>query len=200
MASLDVGTEAIVPQDIVDRYHDWITNYANGEISWGWGAVPFSEFAQGGEFGGGTGGISPYVNGTYLGLAGDVITASPIYNALYEHTRQYLRIRKVRAVLNVTGGGGNTGSRPTAGIVYDATAKAHLHGGYQHSIESRYPTGQVPSDGIGTGGETSAYWIEVFFSRLRQRYEGSRDEVIYFQTDVCHASCHSSCHGSRGRR
>jgi hypothetical protein len=201
MASLDVDSEQIVPQDIVDRYHDWVTNHANSEIAWGDNAYPFGEFTQTGIFGGSTGGIGATVNGTNLGSAGNNITANPIYSNLLEHTRKYLKIRKIRAVLNVTGDGGNTGSRPTPGVIFDETKKAHLNNDYQTNLESRFPTGAVPRDGINAGENVSAYWLEIFFSRLRERYDRARDEDIpSFQTDVCHASCHSSCHGSRGRR
>lgn len=201
MASLDVDSETIVPQDIVDRYHDWVTNYANGDIAWGDNTYPFGEFAQGGIFGGGTGGIGATVDGTTLGIAGNNITANPIYSNLLDHTRKYLRIRKIQAKLNVTGDGGNIGSRGSPGIIFDETKKAHLNSDYQTNLESRYPSGSVPRDGINAGENVSAYWLEVFFSRLRERYEHARDEDIpVFQTDVCHASCHSSCHGSRGRR
>ncbi len=190
MATLNNPVNA---QNIVDRFADYVVAQANSSISWGTNAVPFSEMSTA-YFGGDTNGRGISISGT--AVAGDPINAGTIFNALCAETQTYSNIRRLRAILNVTGGGGNSGTRPTAGVIYDNTAKAHMNTGYrQGRIDPTNP-------GVSSGNAISASVLETFFQRLR-------DDVYtnnYFvttttvQIDVCHASCHSNCHSSRGRR
>ena len=185
-------TNPINAQNIVDRFADYVVATANSGISWGTNAVPFGEMSTA-FFGGDTGGRVIGITGFTVIAA--PITASTIFNALCAETQTYSNIRNLRALLNVTGGGGNSGSRPTPGIVYDQTAVAHLNTGYrQTQINPTNPS-------VSTGNAISAANLETLFDRLRSIYSSNyRATTATIQVDVCHASCHSNCHNSRGRR
>lgn len=187
MATLNnpVGT-----QNIVDRFADYVVATANAGIVWGYNNRPFYEFPP--EYFGGDGGKAIGINGN--NIYADPINAATIYNALVAETNTYTRIRKLQAKMNVTGGGGNTGSRPTAGIVYDYTNVANMNTNYLQNI------GSPDNRGVASGQNVSATNLENFFDTLRSAYNTKRDTVQTIQIDVCHASCHSSCHSSRGRR
>ena len=185
-------TNPVNAQNIVDRFADYVVATANSGISWGTNAVPFAEMDTA-YFGGTTGGRGISINGS--SVSATPITASTIFNALCAETQTYSNIRNLQALLNVTGGGGNSGSRPTAGIVYNNTAVAHLNTGYRQGQSN--PTN--PS--VSTGNVISAANLETLFDRLRTVYSSTyRASTQAIQIDVCHASCHSNCHGSRGRR
>ena len=183
----------ITPQGIVDRFSDFVNDTANAGIVWGTNAKPFSEMPNN-RFGGGTGGTGIGITGANIAAAGDVITALTIYNVLRDETSRVSNIRNMRARLNVTGGGGNTGSRPTAGIVFDQTAVAH------HDTGDRVAAGNQPDGGVLSGEEIDDADLEAYFTNLQTRYNAIRGSTVTITIDVCHASCHSSCHGSRGRR
>ena len=185
-------TNPVNAQNIVDRFADYVVATANSGISWGTNAVPFGEMSTA-YFGGTTGGRGISINGS--SVSATPITASTIFNALCAETQTYSNIRNLQALLNVTGAGGNSGSRPTAGIVYNQTAVAHLNTGYRQGQSN--PTN--PS--VSTGNAISAANLETLFDRLRTVYSSTyRASTLPIQIDVCHASCHSNCHGSRGRR
>ena len=184
-------TNNVRTQNIVDRYADYVVATANSGISWGTNAVPFTEMSTA-YFGGTTGGKS-------IGTSGANIYANPIngatiYNRLVSETNSYTRIRNLRAKLNVTGAGGNTGTRPTAGIVYDQTAVAHMNTNYLQSI------GSPNNAGVAANQIIDDAKLETLFSNLRASYNSARGSTTTITIDVCHASCHSSCHASRGRR
>ena len=186
-------TNPINAQNIVDRFADYVTATANAGISWGTDAVPFVELDVA-YFGGTTGGRGISISGA--NVSNTPITASTIYDTLCAETQTYSNIRNLNALLNVTGAGGNSGSRPTAGIVYNNTAVAHLNtGGYrQVQINATNPS-------VSSGNAISAANLETLFDRLRTIYSSNyRATNAQIQVDVCHASCHSNCHGSRGRR
>ena len=186
-------TSPINPQNIVDRFADYVTATGNAGISWGTNAYPFGEF-DGNYFGGTTAGRGISISGGNIASVGNVITASNIYNTLVNETATYTNIRNLRALLFVDGGGGNTGSRPSPGYIYDATAVAHMNTGYRQGIGSPNPSNV-------SGGNTSTFsGLESLFDNLRSSYNSARGSTVTVQINVCHASCHSSCHSSRGRR
>jgi hypothetical protein len=189
MASLD---NPITPQNIVDRFADYVVATGNSNIAWGYNAYPFAEF-DGNYFGGYTSGKGIGINGGSVGVTGSLVTASSIVNALVNETYAYTNIRNLRALLFVDGGGGNTGSRPTPGYVYDATAIAYLNGNYLQGFG-------WSTMGVDAGQNVSAGNLESFFSHLRDILNNARAQTVTVQINVCHASCHSNCHGSRGRR
>lgn len=186
-------TNPIQPQNIVDRFADYVTATADSGISWGTNVYPFSEFDPA-YFGGDTSGRPIGINGSSIGSAGGAISALNIYNTLVNETTAYTSIRNLRALLFVGGGGGNTGSRPTPGYVYDATAVAYMNTGYLQSI------GSPNNAGISAGNAISSSGLETFFSNLTTSYNSARTTTTEVTISVCHASCHSSCHSSRGRR
>ena len=100
----------------------------------------------------------------------------------------------MNAILNVEGGGGNTGSRGTAGVIFNETAVSHMNISFRQDIGA-----PAASDVLADSQITSA-GLETFFDTLRTAYNTARGTTTTIQVNVCHASCHSSCHSSRGRR
>lgn len=184
-------TNPVNAQNIVDRFADYVVGSANSGISWGTNAYPFAEF-DGNYFGGGTGGKGIGINANNLGST-NTITAQSIYDVLITETYYYTNIRYLRALLFVDGGGGNTGSRPTPGYIYDGTAVAFMNGNYYQGVSSGR------SDVYATNTITTA-GLEAMFDSMRANYNSLRGNTVTVQINVCHASCHSSCHSSRGRR
>jgi hypothetical protein len=180
----------INPQNIVDRYVDFVTGTANANLAWNRENLPFSEF-DANYFNSGNRSIG--ITGANVDSAGQNITPSNIYNALLTETATYTNLRNLRALLVVDGGGGNTGSRPTAGTIFDETKKAHFTTGYRQALDA-------VTQGIAAGQTVTVTGLEELFGRLRTAYSDKSVNTVTVQVNVCHASCHSSCHGSRGRR
>lgn len=185
----------ITPQNLVDYYKEFVVDVANSNIAWATGAEPFGEFDES-LLAGSTSGKSIGITGSNVGTAGNLIDASDIYDVIKTETATYTSIRNLRAVLNVEGGGGNTGSRPTPGIVFDETRKAYMNSSYLQTID--VPT--IPAGDVVTGNIITATSLEGLFNTLKTIYEARQANTETIQVNVCHASCHSSCHGSRGRR
>ena len=191
-------TNNISPQNIVDRFADYVVATGNSNISWGLNAFPFAEF-DGNQFGGFTSGKGIGITGGNIGTAGGLIGAGSIYNALVNETFTYTNIRNLRALLfvnstsSVNGLIWNTGTRPTPGYVYDATAIAYMNTNYRQGFTAN-------NMGVAGGQIITASNLESFFSHLRDILNNARAQTVTLQYNVCHASCHSNCHGSRGRR
>ena len=183
----------INPQNIVDRFADYVVATANASIAWGTNAYPFAEWTYGAEFGGTTAGKTIGITGPNIDAVGNVVNAANIYNTLLTETATYTNIRNLRALLFVNGGGGNNGSRPSPGYVFDTTSKAYFNTAYRQSV------GAGASD-VVSGNTATAAGLETFFDNLRTSYNSARANTITLTVNVCHASCHTSCHGSRGRR
>ena len=184
-------TGNITKQSIVDRFEDLVTDVANASIVYGTNNKPFTEMPAG-NYAGTTSGDSINISGT--SITGDDVTASTIRTVLETEAALYTNIRKQRAILNVTGAGGNTGTRPTAGVVFDETNVAHLDTGNRASL------GSISATGVQTGDTIVDATLETYFGRIATAYNTIRNSTVTDQINVCHASCHSSCHGSRGRR
>lgn len=189
-------TNPIEENNLASRFRDYVVADANASIVWGTNANPTSgttEVVPDSVFGGTTSGRTSTIDGNDIKNGSNVITAANITAAVRAETAAYLSIRKLNAKLNVTGAGGNNGSRPTKGIIYDETEKAYLSSAYLGSLGSvaGAPTADSPISVTG---------LQTYFSNLRTRYRAVRDDTQVYQRNVCHASCHSSCHGSRGRR
>ncbi len=187
MAALDGN---ITPQNIVDRYVDFVHATATGSLTWNAENLPFAEFDSSYFL---SGNRAVNITGSNVDTAGNLVTPNNIYNTLLTETATYTNLRNLRALLNVEGGGGNTGSRPTAGIISDSTAKAHFTTGYRQTLDA-------VTQGIAAGQTVTAAGLEELFTRLRTAYSDKSTNTVEIQVNVCHASCHSSCHGSRGRR
>jgi hypothetical protein len=147
-------------------------------------------------FGGSTSGRSSTLTGASLKNSGDLITAGGLESAIETETYYYTSIRSLRAQHNITGGGGNTGSQPTPGIIYDQTAIAYLNSNYYQSAVYYGSIGL----GIGSYTQVDDSHLEQKFDQLRTLYNTARGATTTITLNTCHASCHSSCHGSRGRR
>lgn len=185
-------TNPVEEQNIVNRFADYVPPAANTGIVYHTGSVPFSEMATS-YFGGTNAGRSLAITGASIKTNGELIDASSIQDTLENETYQYTSIRNLNAKLNVTGSGGNTGSRSTPGIITNVTAMAYLNTNYRQALAARsvnLQTGQLIDDSV----------LEQKFADLRTKYNSARSNTQTIQIDVCHASCHSSCHSSRGRR
>ena len=193
MASL---TNPIEEVNLASRFADYVVASANSTISWGTNAKPSYQGTQvvpSNRFGGPTSGRAA-VPGSAITAGTSKITASTLTTLFRNETQAYLYIRKLRAKLNVVGAGGNTGTRPTAGIVYDVTAKAYLSPTY-------FPITLGNIAGNPTSGTpVTVTGLQTYFTNLQARYIAVRDDTKTYTGQVCHASCHSSCHSSRGRR
>jgi len=184
-------TGDITKNSIVNRFKELVTDVANASIVRGTNSKPFTEMPDA-RYGGTTAGDSINIGGD--NISGDTITAFTIRDVLQTEAVKYTNIRKQRAILNVTGPGGNTGSRPTAGVVSDSTNIAYLDTG------NRAALGSISSTGVTTGDTIDDATLETYLGRIATAYNSVRNSTVTDQIDVCHASCHSSCHGSRGRR
>lgn len=190
-------TNPIEESNLASRFQDYVVADANASIVFGTDANPThtdgTVVAPDSVFGGTTSGRASTITGTSIKGGSNIITAANITSAVRAETANYLSIRKLQAKLNVTGPGGNNGTRPTAGIIYDETEKAYLSATYLGTLGavSGAPVADTP---------VSANGLETYFTNLRTRYRAVRDDTQVYQRDVCHSSCHSSCHGSRGRR
>ena len=185
----------ITPQNLVEYYREFVVDVANSNIAWANNAEPFGEFDEN-LLSGTTSGRAIGISGSNVGSAGNLIDASDIYDVVLAETAQYTRIRNLRALLFVDGGGGNTGSRPNPGYIFDETRKAYMNSSYLQTID--VPT--IPAGDVVTGNIITATSLEGLFNTLKTIYEARQANTVTIQVNVCHASCHSSCHGSRGRR
>jgi hypothetical protein len=193
-------------QNIVDRFADYVVASANTGIVWGTNVNP--TYTEGGtvevvtdaSFGGTTSGKAIEITGSSIVPAGSLITGTNIYDTLIAETNRYTRIRKLRAVLTVTGGGGNRPlgpiTSPTAGVKFDQTNVANMSTSFLQPIS----VSPASNYGLASGQTISSTNLEAFFDALRSQYIAKRDTVTRIDRSVCHSSCHSSCHGSRSRR
>jgi hypothetical protein len=188
-------TNPVTPQNIVDRFKDFVTDTANSTIIWGTNNKPFSEMPDN-TYAGTTSGVSINATGATIGTTGNTITAATIRSVLETETALYTNIRRQRALLNVIGvaGEANIGSRPVAGIIFDNTQVAHLNTGNRSNL------GAISSTNVESGDIINATNLENYFQRIATAYNNIRTTAITNQIDVCHASCHGNCHGSRSRR
>ena len=188
-------TNPVEDDNLAARFGDFVAATANDNIIWGTDVFPASgsDVITSTIFGGSTSGRSSTITGALIKNGNNRISASNLTNALRNETAEYFSIRKLQARLNVTGAGGNNGTRPTAGIVFDQTEKAYLDDTYLQALGT---VAGAPS----AGDIIDQSNIETYFSNLRTAYTTARDTTTTFTRNVCHASCHSSCHSSRGRR
>jgi hypothetical protein len=190
--------------NLVERFNDFVAATANRNIVWGTDNKPFSQMPNS-TFGGTTSGMGNLTGN--LGLTG-LITANDIITKFSAATSNYTRIRRLRARLNVTGGGGNTGSQSTAGIIFDETQVSNLSTTYAGSVgtpddggvqqEKLISRASLQGGGVLENGFIVNY--EGFFRECRAEYQNLRDTSVTVTVNVCHASCHRSCHSSRTRR
>lgn len=127
---------------------------------------------------------------------GQPIDASKIRDTIINYGRTLNQVRRVRIRVNVTGSGGNTGTQPNPGIIYDQSFLANVPA----NIRGNWATG---SGDFLEGNVIDNVHSENYFQDLAALWQSYRDDNLASRTftfDICHSSCHSSCHGSRGRR
>lgn len=193
----------ITKSDVASRYATLVTNWINAQVVWGSNNKPFGEFVlpEGTDWGGTTSGI-PLSTLTLAAYNADsnVVTADDIFNLFIDETSNYTNLRYVMATLFVEGGGGNTGTRSTPGVIFNEMRLAHLDSGYKlASIEDI----SVDENDRTIFPESiiSETDLEDQFRNFRDRWTAAASaDMLDVYISVCHASCHSSCHGSRGRR
>lgn len=173
-----VLTNPISAGNILSRFEDYVQQAANAGVVWGTNNKPFPEFPDG-YFGGTTGGKTTEATG----FNSEVVTADDIFNTLLAETVKYTRLRNLRAIKNMAG----------QGVIYDATAKAHLNSSYDLSVST--------TQTVSSGQEISSTGLEAQLDAFRTAYNAAaQSNTVTVQIDVCHSSCHNSCHGSRSRR
>jgi len=202
----------IEEQNLIDRFADYVTATANSGIVWGSNApgpsytdvngTTYSAFSAGSNsaansigvalFGGTTSGPAISISGS--SITGDPINAGTIRTTLENETALYTNVRKLRVQITIDGGGGNTGTRRSTGVVIDDTQVAHMATSYRQSL------GTVSTNQVVSGAQITVSGLQGYFSNLQSAYNTARNNVHTYTATVCHASCHSSCHGSRGRR
>src|SRR5210317_2481733 len=116
---------------IVNKFEDLVTDVANASVVWGTNSLPFPEMPTG-NYAGTTSGTT--ISVTDASITDTVITASTIRTVLETEAALYTNIRQQQAILFVEGAGGNTGSRPTPGTIFDQTQVAHLDTGNRASL------------------------------------------------------------------
>ena len=208
-------TNPITPSNIKDRFGEVFIDTINATIVWGTDNKPFTEMPDS-NYGGPVSGktyTTEGISASNFGTAGNTITASGLTakggsGILPSIVIFMSAIQQQRAILNVTGSGGNTGSRPTAGVIFDQTQIAHLDDNHKETgwtLNAGYGLSGTtanrgnPDSLVSAGLSISATNLETYFTNLKNVYD-DLNVVSTDQVDVCHASCHSSCHGSRGRR
>ena len=187
---------------IVQRTIEQINGVARQGIVWGTNSKPFPE-AETGWFAARTdwAGLDPVsVNSGFGGLG--TIEADTLTEGVRGIVQYYTRIRNIRCVRKVTGGGGN---RPAPGSPYTSTASnvdltriAITADGEQPTTINNYF--DIQANSIISRGNLNNFILSMsqVYQTLRPNILGD-DGTTYYK-EVCHVSCHSNCHNSRGRR
>jgi hypothetical protein len=185
---------------IVQRTIEQINGVALRGITWGTNSTPFPEaetgwFAHRNDWGG----LDPVTVNNNLGALGR-IEADGITEAIRNIIQYYTRIRNIRCVRKVTGGGGNLAAGPytTTNSNVDLTRIAVTADGEQATIINNYF--DIQSNNTINRGNLNNFILNMstIYQVLRPNILGD-DGTTYYK-EVCHVSCHSNCHNSRGRR
>lgn len=182
MPLLQAGQDIKI-QDIVDRFVEYVPNFANSYIFYGTNNPINAAFES--SFGGPNTGLPSSID--VQDVANNIniaIKAVDIYTGLLTETRAYTGIRKARLRYSIAG----------VGLIYDNTDVAYLNDTYKINIP------QVAKSGVVAFQTISAANLEQFMANLRTAYEEIRNTVADINLTVCHSSCHSNCHSSRIRR
>lgn len=182
---------------ILQRTIEELNGVATPGIVWGTNNKPFPEAADS-WFEGRTdwGGLDP--NG--ISWDASLIDASDLTEKIRQITQYYTRIRNMRCVRVITGGGGNLPAGPYTSTTQnvDLTRVAFTKDGVQPTIISNYF--DIQSSSIISRGN-----VNNFILGMSQRYQILRPNILgddgtTYKVSICHTSCHTSCHSSRGRR
>ena len=195
-------TNPVSATNIIARFEDYVTNYANNQIVW------YNNSSTDNN-------TPSWFPRTYLGSnsittgreeipdgAGTEINAATIYSTLVAATNKFTRIRSLTARRRAvsTGSGNETRTVAPNTIIDEETEIAALPSAYLQDIQDASNDGPVANAGVASGQEIDLSNLQAFMLNLRNAYLNSRDQGVTITHDVCHTSCHSSCHNSRGRR
>jgi hypothetical protein len=158
----------IESQNLIDRFADFVTAVVNGSatnvpadnIIWAADTKPFADFDGNLLTGNLADPITLSIGANNLGGSGAVINANTINRVLLGQLAIYTNVRKLRAILNVTGGGGNTGSYANTGVFSDQTGKAKMNNSYLQTFGSSYTLSGVTL--TGTEGQFSCNSTYLF--------------------------------------
>jgi len=185
---------------IVQRTIEQINGVARTGIVWGTNIKPFPE-AEDGWFAHRTdwGGLDPVEVNNNFGALG-TIEADSLTEGIRLIIQYYTRIRNIRCVRKVTGGGGNRPAGPYTATTsnVDLTRIANTADGIQATVINNYF--DIQSNNIISRGNLNNFILNMstVYQTLRPNILGD-DGTTYYK-EVCHVSCHSNCHSSRGRR
>jgi len=206
-------TDPVNERSIISRYKDYMYPAWQG-IAWGTNnspiyalgtyyatqVIPFSAFRGTTFENPGADAFIGKIDGTIVNPGEGPITAERIHSYLNFFTYTHCYMRRIKALLTITGTGGNTGNFPVAGNVYDVEAIGYmnfLNTQPGHVVDYVTPV----SGGVAAGQAVSAAQLEAFMGRCIQAYNNfARLQTYIYNPIICHASCHSSCHNARGRR
>lgn len=188
-------TNPINKANLISRFNQLVTTEVNSNIQYSITNKPFPE-APNSWFGSTS--VFPELGST--GIPGTVVTATEIFNALFNRTRQMTRVRFATMRLEVTG----------AGIRKTESGIAHLSSAYEQTLPATSTADVIigfliTRNGLdGTvqqgGNPNGTTFSDGLFQNLRRSWEARRNTSITITHTICHSSCHGSCHGSRGRR
>jgi len=211
-------TNPINKSNLVGRFNQLVTAEINANINYASNLKPFPE-APNSWFGGTISGFSD-ISPSIVDTATPEVTASALFSAFFDWTRQMTRIRNARMRLAVTTSGGAPYNTPVPGsprtgpaapaYAEDVTGITFLSSVYQQTLPSVSASDVAATNFItrnGLDGTLSpnpnfggAVLSQGLFQNLRVAWEQRRSNTVTLTTEVCHASCHSSCHTARGRR
>lgn len=184
---------------IVQRIVEQMNNTAKTGIVWGTNVKPFPE-AEDSWFSGRTdwAGLDPAsLDATYGPLG--TIEADGLTENIRVIAEFYSRIRQMRCVRKVTGGGGNRPAGPYTSTQsnFDRTRIAFTNAQQTLNPSNYY---DIQAFNIISRGNLNNYIIGLStqYGTLRGNIAGDDGETYY--KEVCHVSCHNNCHNSRGRR
>ena len=124
-----------------------------------------------------------------LDLGGFIINAYVVYNLILNDAIRYNKIRLTSVKQTISGNRGY--------VAYDETQVAILSDTYALPFDI---SGVIDQQEFAPGELIQDEDYELLFQQLYDKYFAIRQQVVTFESTICHSSCHSSCHGSRGRR
>lgn len=156
-----------------------INDRSNEGIVWHAGNKPH---AQATHFIGNASGNTAELN---LNTASANITAAQVAEAMKEHIRMQARVRRIRYIMNLTGGATQV-DQTQVGMVSTKGVDSEM--------------GDI-APLFGPGDDISLQTFTDYYEKLRLRYVARYRNTTTTLTDtICHSNCHSSCYAARNRR
>jgi hypothetical protein len=188
---------------IVQRTIEQVNGVVNapGTVIWGTNVKPFPEaptewFAHPTNWGG----LDPVSVDATGSLGTGRVEADSVTEGIRQIVQYYSRIRSMRAVRKVTGGGGNAAAGPytsTASNV-DLIRTANTADGQQVTLINDYR--DIQSGNIINRSNLNQFILNMSSTVAQQKNNILGQDGNDYYVEVCHVSCHNNCHNSRGRR